>query len=79
MIDVGKVCAVVALQLGREKVEPDQRLVEDLGAESLDYVTIAAALERAFDVTIPDDDLYQVETVADFARVIDKSRAGGAS
>jgi acyl carrier protein len=76
MIDVAKVCAIVALRLGRERVEPDQRLVEDLGAESLDFVTIAAALERAFDVTIPDEDLYQVETVADFARALEKNRKG---
>ncbi|MFI4975970.1 MAG: phosphopantetheine-binding protein [Caulobacterales bacterium] len=71
MSDMAKVCAVVARQLGLAQVSPDQRLIEDLAAESLDYVTIALALETAFGVWIPDDLLYEIDVVGDFARALD--------
>ncbi len=42
-----------ALGLDDDEVEVDARLIEDLGAESLDFLDIVFRLERAFDVKIP--------------------------
>jgi acyl carrier protein len=42
-----------ALGLDDDEVEADARLMEDLGAESLDFLDIVFRLERAFNVKIP--------------------------
>lgn len=42
-----------ALGLDDDEVEADARLMEDLGAESLDFLDIVFRLERAFDIKIP--------------------------
>jgi acyl carrier protein len=65
-----KVCAIVARQLGLARVAPQARLIEDLGAESLDIVTIGAALEAAFGRPFSDEALFGAETAADLARSV---------
>lgn len=57
--------SVVALQLGRTKVQATDRIVEDLGAESADVVNIVAALEDKFGITIGEAELQEVRTVSD--------------
>ncbi|MED5373021.1 MAG: phosphopantetheine-binding protein [Myxococcota bacterium] len=42
-----------ALGLDDDEVEADALLMEDLGAESLDFLDIVFRLERAFDIKIP--------------------------
>lgn len=42
-----------ALGLEEDEVELDAKLIEDLGAESLDFLDIVYRLERAFDIKIP--------------------------
>jgi acyl carrier protein len=42
-----------ALGLDDDEVEYDSRIIEDLGAESLDLLDIVFRLERAFDIRIP--------------------------
>jgi acyl carrier protein len=50
-----KVAATMADALGcdLEKVKPDSSLINDLGAESIDFLDIVFRLERAFKVKIP--------------------------
>jgi acyl carrier protein len=47
-----------ASQLGMEfaEVTLDKNLVEDLGADSLDLVELAMAVEETFDIEIPDEE-----------------------
>ena len=42
-----------ALGLEEDEIELDSELIEDLGAESLDFLDIVYRLERAFDIKIP--------------------------
>ncbi|MCB9796960.1 MAG: acyl carrier protein [Alphaproteobacteria bacterium] len=42
-----------ALGLDDDEVELESRLIDDLGAESLDFLDIVFRLERAFDIKIP--------------------------
>ncbi len=42
-----------ALGLDDDEVEMDARLIEDLGAESLDFLDLVFRLERAFGIKIP--------------------------
>ncbi len=50
-----KVADIMADALGCdvEKVKPDSSLINDLGAESIDFLDIIFRLERAFKVKIP--------------------------
>ena len=67
-----RVRKVVARQLGVEprRVTENARLIEDLGADSLDTVELVMAFEEEFDVEIPDDVAEHIETVGDVVEVI---------
>jgi acyl carrier protein len=55
-------CAVEVLQVPAEKVTMDARFAEDLDADSLDLVELVMALEEAFDVTVEESELEDIET-----------------
>jgi acyl carrier protein len=59
--------AIVANQLGvaQDEVIPGSRILDDLGADSLDVVELVMALEETFDIIVPDEDAEGLETVAD--------------
>ena len=61
-----------ALNLSAEKVTPDSKIVEDLGADSLDVVELLSRLEDEYGVIIPDEDVETLVTVADVAAAIEK-------
>ena len=61
-----------ALNLPAEKVTPDAKIVDDLGADSLDVVELLSQLEDEYGVTIPDDEVENLVTVADVATQIEK-------
>ena len=61
-----------ALNLSVEKVSADAKIVEDLGADSLDVVELLSRLEDEFGITIPDEDVENLVTVADVAAEIEK-------
>ena len=49
----------------REKVTPEASFNNDLGADSLDTVELIMEFEKAFEITIPDDQAEKIGTVAD--------------
>jgi acyl carrier protein len=49
---------VDALGVDEEEVQPEARLVGDLGAESIDFLDIVFRLEKAFDIKIPRGELF---------------------
>ena len=61
-----------ALNLPLEKVAPDAKIVEDLGADSLDVVELLSQLEDEFGIIIPDDEVEGLITVADVAAELEK-------
>lgn len=61
-----------ALGLPVEKVAADAKIVDDLGADSLDVVELLSRLEDEFGVMIPDEDVENLATVADVANEIEK-------
>lgn len=56
---------IITEQLGCVKADlkPETKLVDDLGADSLDEVELVMALEDEFEFEIPDDDAEHVKTV----------------
>ena len=61
---------LVALQFGLTAVRPEDRLYEDLGAESMDLVNIAVAVEDRFQVFIPEEELAGLRTVGDLYALV---------
>ena len=61
-----------ALNLPIEKVVADAKIVDDLGADSLDVVELLSQLEDEFGITIGDDEVESLVTVADVAEAIEK-------
>lgn len=62
-----RVKEIIADQLGveLEKLNPNAKFVEDLGADSLDVVELIMAFEEEFGIEIPDEDAEKIRTVGD--------------
>ena len=62
-----KVKEIIINELGveQEKVTPEARFVDDLGADSLDTVELVMAFEEEFGMEIPDEDAEKLQTVGD--------------
>ena len=60
------------LTVDLEKVPLDARITEDLGADSLDLFELVMAIEEAFSVEIPSEDLEQIATVEDVVEYLKK-------
>jgi acyl carrier protein len=73
----GEVRDLVARQLGRHHVALDDRLVEDLGAESIDIATIVAVMEETYRVTVDEERLPRIHTVRDLAEEAARLHGGG--
>ncbi len=58
------------LQISREQVTPDARIMADLGADSLDMVEIAMKTEEEFNLTLPDDEAEKIVTVDDLYEAV---------
>ncbi|HVM54769.1 MAG TPA: acyl carrier protein [Acidimicrobiales bacterium] len=71
-----KRCAVEVLQVSPEQVTPDAKFGDDLDADSLDLVELVMALEEAFDIEVPEEDLEGIETVGQAFELV-KAKIGG--
>ena len=72
MAILSEVKTLIANQLGVDIVSEDQRIVEDLGAESSDILNIIAAVEDKYGIKVTDDALQGLQTVRDVYLAIDK-------
>jgi acyl carrier protein len=72
-----RIRSIVAEQLGVDmsEVTPDASILDDLGADSLDVVELVMALEDAFDIEVPDEDVEDIRTIGDMERYVSKRAA----
>lgn len=54
------------LRLQSEAVENASDLIRDLGADSLDSVSVQMALEEEFEIAIPEEVANELNTVGDY-------------
>ena len=75
-MNIEKIKELLASQLNIsiDKIKDDSKLVEDLGADSLDMVEMLMTLEDEFGITIPDDKINQIKTVGQIVELIEESK-----
>lgn len=71
-VDLEDINKLVGLQLGRRNVQADDRLVEDLGAESADVANIVATVEEKYGISIKEAEIARIFTPADLFDLIQK-------
>ena len=71
---MGKVRKIISEKLGveEEKVVEEAKLIDDLGADSLDLVDLIMDLENEFDVKVDDSDIEKISTVGEVVDYIAK-------
>ena len=72
-----QVIDIIVEQLGveREKVTPEAKFIDDLGADSLDTVELVMNFEEKFSLEVPDDDAEKLRSVADVVKYIEEHKA----
>lgn len=59
------------LNVEASSIEKTTRVVEDLGADSLDIVEFLMEIEDRFELMIPDEDVLKLKTVGDLADYVE--------
>lgn len=72
--DQVKEVIVEKLGVDAEKVTPEARFVEDLGADSLETVELIMGLEDKFGISISDEDAESIRTVQAAVAYIDTKK-----
>ena len=72
VFDKVKEYILMQLPVNEEKVTPEARLVEDLGANSANLMMLIMDLESEYDTTVEDDALGSIKTVGDIVDYIEK-------
>ena len=62
---------VDALGVDDDEVTPESTMVGDLGAESIDFLDIVFKLEKAFDISIPREELFPDDILTNADLVVD--------
>ncbi len=68
-------CTVEVLQVSPDQVTMDASFADDLDADSLDLVELVMALEEAFDIEVPEEDLEGIATVGQAFKMVESKLA----
>lgn len=69
--DEVKAVVVEQLSVDADSVKMESKIIEDLGADSLDVVELIMALEEKFEVEIPDSDAEKLVKIEDVVNYIE--------
>ncbi|MEJ6717062.1 MAG: acyl carrier protein [Akkermansiaceae bacterium] len=72
-----KVTEIIVEQLGvsADQVKLESKMIEDLGADSLDAVELVMAVEEEFGIEVPDEEAEKLECVGDIVTHVEKVAA----
>jgi acyl carrier protein len=70
-----KVKDIIVEQLGvnPEQVTLEAKVLEDLGADSLDIVELVMAFEEEFGIDVPDEEAEKLQSVGDVVRYVEEN------
>ena len=77
MADItSKVKEIIVEKLGVDEAEitPEANFTKDLGADSLDTVELIMDFEKAFEITIPEEEAQKIATVGDAIKYIEDQK-----
>lgn len=76
IMTIDKVKELLAGQLNKPvaTIKNDSKIIEDLGADSLDMIEMLMSLEDEFGISVPDDKADTLKTVKDIADFIDANK-----
>jgi len=74
MFEEVKEIIVDTLNCEADDVTMEANLFDDLGADSLDAVELNLALEEKFGISIDDETMAEIKTVADIVAYIEKNK-----
>ena len=60
-----------SLNISEEAISVDTLLEDDLGADSLDIMELFLNIEEAFQIEIPDEDMFEILTVGDLVKYLE--------
>jgi acyl carrier protein len=71
-----KVKEIIVEQLGvnADQVTREAKMIEDLGADSLDAVELVMAIEEEFEIEVPDEDAEKLANVGDIIDHVEKAK-----
>lgn len=68
---------IIVDQLGcpRDKVVDDANIIDDLGADSLDFVEMMMTLEEEFGICITEEEAESLDTVGKIVKFVDEEQS----
>ncbi|MBU5468771.1 acyl carrier protein [Falcatimonas sp. MSJ-15] len=72
MLDRIKQVILEYVEIEESKINEDTNLIEDLGLNSYDLMSLAGAMEEEFDIEISDRDVTNIVTVGDLMEYIEE-------
>jgi len=69
-----RIVEIVAEKMGKpkEEITEEKSFVNDLGADSLDTVELMMDIEDEFDVSIPEEEAQQIQTIGDAIKYVEE-------
>ena len=71
-IDEIKGILIRQLAVKPEMIKSESKLIDDLGADSLDAMEIITALEEQFGIAIPDEEATEIKTVGEIINLVNQ-------
>jgi acyl carrier protein len=65
---------LVGLQLGKRNVTANNRLLEDLNAESVDLLNLIVAIETKYGISIKESEIARLSTAQDVFELVVKKK-----
>lgn len=62
------------LNISKDKIKEDSKIIEDLGADSLDVVELLMTLEEESGIVVSDEDASKIKTIQDIVNLIDNNK-----
>jgi len=66
---------VEQLGVSADQVKLESKMIEDLGADSLDAVELVMAVEEEFEIEVPDEEAEKLVSVGDIVSHVEKAKA----
>ncbi len=69
-----KLCEFLSNQLGIDpsEIRPESKVIDDLGADSLDLVEMLTEMESEYDIVIVDERARELTTVGEIAQFLEE-------